>query len=118
MKKGRAFLAVAVLAVFLIGGCEKDPNDPQTWVDKLGDRQEQNDALRRLEHFADPATIKPLADAWKKQNKPSAILRVIIAIAQTKDAKTGKANYTPEAIATLKDAVENFDTASSRSIDD
>src|SRR5882672_3605191 len=109
---------VALAAMLLAVACEKDPNDPQTWVDKLGDRQTQNDALRRLERMADPATLKPLAEAWKKQNKPSPILRVIIAIAGTKDAKTGKPSFTPEAVEVLKDAVDNFDTASPRSIDD
>src|SRR5215470_5899948 len=113
MHKGLTFLAVALL----VTACEKDPNDPQTWVDKLGDRQEQNEALRHLERMDDPSTLKPLGEAWKKQNKPSNILRVIINIAGTKDPKTGKANWTP-ALPYLQDAVDNFDQAAARSIDD
>src|SRR5262249_40910231 len=47
----------------------------------------------------------------------SNILRVLISVAGQKDAKTGKAAWS-NALPYLQDAVENFDTAASRSIDD
>src|SRR5215470_1049447 len=111
-----AFVVIGAAAL-LAAGCEKDPNDPQTWVDKLGDRAEQNEALRHLEHMADPSTVKPLGEAWKKQNKPSAVLRVLISIAGSA-AKTGGKAAWKDALPYLQDAVENFDQAAARSIDD
>jgi HEAT repeat protein len=117
---GRRLLGVLALCAGLASGCEKDPNDPQTWVDKLGDRTAQNEALHRLERMADPASLKPLAEAWKKQNKPSTILRTMISIAGTiaaKDPKAAKAAWA-DTLPVLTDAVDNFDQASSRSIDD
>jgi HEAT repeat protein len=112
----RVWAAAVVFVSVLAAGCEKDPNDPQTWVDKLDERASLNEALRRLERMAEPATIKPLGEAWKKYNKQSNILRAIIAIAGKPD-KDGKAHWEP-AIPYLTDAVENFDQAASRSIDD
>jgi HEAT repeat protein len=118
MAKARfAGRALVLFVVGALGGCEKDPSDPQTWIDKLDDRKDLNEALRHLERMGDPSTVKPLGEAWKKQNKPSNILRVLINVAGQKDAKTGKAAWT-NALPYLQDAVENFDVAASRSIDD
>jgi hypothetical protein len=107
-------------AVLLLGGlslaCEKDPNDPQTWIERLDERAGLNEALRHLERMDDPRAIKPLGEAWKKHNKQSNILRVLISIAGKKDAE-GKAHW-GEAMPYLVDAVENFDQAAARSIDD
>jgi HEAT repeat protein len=115
MPKARSILALA--AAILACACEKDPNDPQTWVDKLGDRSEQSEALHHLERMNDPATIKPLGEVWKKQNKPSNVLRVLIGVAST-SAKAGAKPAWADALPYLSDAVENFDQAASRSIDD
>ena len=116
MSKLKARVVLGAALVFA-AACEKDPNDPQTWVDKLGDRAEQNEALRHLEHMAAPTTVKPLGEAWKKQNKPSAILRTMISICGTVAKNGGKAAWT-DALPYLSDAVENFDQAAARSIDD
>jgi HEAT repeat protein len=117
MSKPAARVVVLAAAALLAAACEKDPNDPQTWVDKLGDRAEQNEALRHLEHMADPSTVKPLGEAWKKQNKPSAVLRVMISIAGAA-AKSGGKSAWADALPYLQEAVENFDQAAARSIDD
>ncbi len=103
-------------SLILGAACEKDPTDPQTWVDRLDDRSAENDALRHLERAADPKTIKPLGEAWKRHNKQSNMLRTLIAVAGKKDEQ-GKAHWT-DALPYLVDAVENFDQAASRSIDD
>jgi HEAT repeat protein len=110
-------LAIGLVLVGVLASCEKDPGDPQTWIDKLDDRKEMNDALRHLERMGDPSSVKPLGEAWKKQNKPSNILRVLISVAGQKDPKTGKAAWT-NALPYLQEAVESFDVAASRSIDD
>lgn len=114
MAKALVALLVGTLA---LTGCEKDPNDAQTWLDKLGDRSKQNDALRHLEHIADPTSIKPLGEIWKAQSRQSALLRSLIVIAGRKDPKTNKSNWA-DALPYLIDAVENFDQAAARSIDD
>jgi len=108
--------AVLLLAGLTLAACEKDPNDPQTWIDRLDDRAGLNETLRHLERMDDPRSIKPLGEAWKKHNKQSNILRAMINIAGKKDAQ-GKARW-GDALPYLKDAVENFDQAAARSIDD
>jgi hypothetical protein len=97
-------------------GCEKDPNDAQTWIDKLDDPREVDDAVRNLERLKDPKAIKPLGGLWRKMNRPSKVLRVMGAIASHEDDK-GKPHY-PEAVEFFKEAIENFDPADERSIDD
>lgn len=109
-------LALAGLCLVGVSGCAKDPNDPQTWVSELDDRATLSSALRRIERAGDPRTIKPLGEAWKKHNKQSNILRVMISVAGKKDAN-GKTHY-EDALPYLKDAVENFDQAARSSIDD
>jgi hypothetical protein len=113
----KARFAATALVLFVFAGCEKDPADPQTWVDKLDDRKDLNEALRHLERMGDPHTVKPLGEAWKKQNKASNILRVLISVAGQKDAKTGKTGWT-DALPYLEDAVDSWDVGSTRSIDD
>jgi hypothetical protein len=110
----RPLFAVAVL--LLGASCEKDPNDPQTWIGKLDDRAGLNETLRHLERMADPRSIKPLGEAWKKHNRHSSVLRTMISIAGRKD-EAGK-THLGDALPYLTDAVENFDPAASRSIDD
>ena len=111
---GQALLLGVCLTA--LPACEKDPNDPQTWIGKLDDRAELNQALRHLERMGDPVAIKPLGEAWKKLNKPSNVLRVMINLAGTPD-KSGKTHW-GDALPYLIDAVENFDQAAARSIDD
>ena len=107
-----AWLVVTHLSL----GCDKDPNDAQTWIDKLDDPREVDEAVRNLERLKDPKAIKPLGALWRKMNRPSKVLRVIGAIAMHQD-EAGKTHY-EDAIDLFKDAVENFDPADERSIDD
>jgi len=97
-------------------GCESDPLDAQTWIDKLDDRKELPEALRRLERLKDPRSIKPLGETWKRLNKQSSVLRALIAVASHVDEK-GNAQF-KDAIPYLIIAVKDFDQGSGRSIDD
>ncbi len=110
----------AVLLAFCVS-CEKDPNDADTWVDQLDDRAKVNEALRHLERLADPASIKPLGEAWRKSNKQSNLLRALITVAghvdPKADPKAAKGQW-KDALPYLIEAVENFDPGSRRSIDD
>src|SRR5262245_10676433 len=81
----RGIVALAGLFVVGVWACAKDPNDPQTWVSELDDRATLSSALRHIERAGDPKTIKPLGEAWKKHNKQSNILRVMISVAGKKD---------------------------------
>ncbi len=111
---------VVVAALLLLAAaCEKDPNDPQTWIDKLDDRGSLNESLRRLERMGDPRSIKPLGEAWKRYNRQSNVLRTMINIAAGSGNKgEGDQPHWADALPFLVDAVQNFDPASSRSIDD
>jgi HEAT repeats len=115
--RARTLAFVALLATVGGAGCEKDPLDAQTWIDKLDDRKELNEALRRLDRLHDPRSIKPLGETWKRLNKQSNVLRTLIAVAGHVDEKTGKAQY-DDAIPYLVTAVADFDPGSGRSIDD
>jgi len=112
----RAWLAAALLCS-AAAGCDKDPDDPQTWVEQLDDRAKIPEALQRLEYMADPRSVKPLGEAWRRSNKQSQILRTMIAVAGKTDPKTGKAAW-GDAVPFLIEAVESIEGGSRRSIDD
>ena len=59
MKFPTAWLAAALLCSAAIA-CDKDPDDPQTWIEQLDDRAKMPEALQRLEYMADPRSVKPL----------------------------------------------------------
>jgi hypothetical protein len=100
------------------GACEKDPDDPQTWVDQLDDRAKMSEALARLEYLGDPRSVKPLGEAWRRSNKQSQILRTLIAVAGKTDAKTGKASW-GDAVPFLIEAVNAvWEGGSKRAVDD
>jgi hypothetical protein len=105
------------LATLGAAACETDPLDAQTWIDKLDDRKELPEALRRLERLHDPRSIKPLGETWKRLNKDSKVLRTLVAVASHVDEKTGQAQF-KDAIPYLTVAVKEFDQGSGRSIDD
>src|SRR5262245_41970241 len=104
MRLRAPFAAVAAI-LLAASGCEKDPHDAATWIDKLDERAELNEAIRNLERLKDPRAIKPLGEAWKKHNKHSAVLRSMIAIAGHPDPKTQETHF-KDAIPFLLDAVE------------
>jgi HEAT repeat protein len=112
--------AAAACAALLLAGCPKDPYDPATWVDKLDDQDpaERAEAVTHLQQLKDPAAIKPLGEFWRKNNRPSKVLRIIIDLASYVDAekKTGP-NWAP-AIPYLVEAIENADYNEQGSIDD
>jgi HEAT repeat protein/PBS lyase HEAT-like repeat-containing protein len=112
------FVGLLVLVPVLVSvlACEKDPNDPQTWIDKLDDRSSLNEALHHLSRLNDPRSIKPLGDAWKKGNRSQpSILRAMIDVAGHPGAD-GKAQW-GGAIPYLIEAVDQFD-GNARSADD
>ncbi|HKA88159.1 MAG TPA: HEAT repeat domain-containing protein [Haliangiales bacterium] len=114
----RATARLAALVVLCCGACEKDPDDPQTWVDQLDDRSKMSEALARLEYMGDPRSVKPLGEAWRRSNKQSQILRTLIAVAGKTDAKTGKAAW-GDAVPFLIEAVNAvWEGGSRRAVDD
>ena len=122
MTPRRSIAMVVIAAALFAAACEKDPHDPATWIDKLDDRVELNEALRNLERLKREKSannaVKPLGDAWKKQNRDSRILRVMIAVAGYEDPKTGKVPAWDKALPYLLDAVENYDPGDQRSRED
>jgi HEAT repeat protein len=116
-RMSRVLVAVMLTGSILVPACEKDPNEPETWIDKLDDNTEVDEAVRNLGRLKDPKAIKPLGKLWKKLNKPSTVLRVIINIAATPDPKT-KAPHYEDAIPFLVEAVEGFESGVERSVDD
>lgn len=106
-------LLVALVAVAL-GGCPADPYDPNTWIEKLDNPAELDQAITELQRLKDPVAVKPLAEAWEKQNRPQKILRVVIELAERTD--NGGPHW-EHALPVLRTAVDEFDVNDQRSID-
>ncbi len=111
-----ALALVAGVSLFTLTGCPSDPYDPQTWIDKLDEPTEVEEAVTKLEELRDPVAIKPLGKVWRKHNKWPRVLRVIVTLADQKTEKGGP--YWEDAIPVLVEAVEQVDIIDRRSIDD
>lgn len=83
-----AGIITALVSLSMLTGCPKDPYDAQTWIDKLDDRGSVERAITELSRLKDPKSIEPLGKTWRKHNRPSRILRVIIDIAGQHDKGT------------------------------
>lgn len=124
MRVRQGLLAVAFLGVcsVFLPACEKDPNEAQTWIDKLDDAREAEEAVRNLERLKDPKAIKPLGKVWRKMNRPSKILRTIVTLAsyENKDPDKGPVRDATwdDAKEFLVEAVESYDPGDQRSIED
>src|SRR5262245_7109342 len=105
------FLAFAILP---LAGCPKDPFDADTWIDKLDDPSEAERAVTELQRLKDPKAIGPLSSVWRKKNKSQRVLRVIIEIAE-KPSK-GEPAW-DKAMPVLLEAIDDFDEADDRSVD-
>lgn len=115
---GAARLCAVTLLILMFGltGCPKDPYDPDTWIDKLDDRdpREVERAVTELQRLKHPKAIKPLANTWRKQSKSSKILKVIIELAANTE---NDGPHWDLAIDVLVEAVEDYDVGDSRSIE-
>jgi hypothetical protein len=124
-------MSTLIVSSFMVSGCANDPYDPQTWIDKLDDAGELEEAITTLERLRCPEAIKPLGKVWKKHNKWSKVLRVIINLADQPEMKkghekfpnqdcpdAGEGPYWKDAIPILIAAVEEFDVTDEREIQD
>src|SRR3990172_1436445 len=80
--------ALAGALLMFLAGCPKDPYDCDTWTDKLDDKQEIERAITELGRLKCPESIDDLGDAWKANNYPARVLRVIIDVADQRDMGT------------------------------
>jgi len=80
--------ALAGALLMFLTGCPKDPYDCETWTDKLDDKQEIERAITELGRLKCPESIDDLGEAWKANNYPARILRVIIDVADQRDMGT------------------------------
>jgi len=123
-----AFLAMSTVT---LSACSKDPYDPHTWIDKLDEASEVEEAITNLERLRCPVAIKPLGEVWEKHNRWSKVLRVMIGIADqpemvkgyekypNQDCKSaGEGPYWKDAIPFLITAVEEFDVTDDQEIQD
>ena len=128
-----SLLAMSTLIVssITVGACSSDPFDPQTWIDKLDDGAELEEAITNLERLKCPEAIKPLGKVWEKHNKWSKVLRVIINLADQPEMvkghpkfpngdcpDAGEGPYWKDAVPFLISAVEEFDVTDEREIQD
>lgn len=128
-----SLLAMSTLIVtsFMGSACSKDPYDPQTWIDKLDDAAELEEAITALERLHCPEAIKPLGKVWEKHNRWSKVLRVIINLADQPEMRkghdkfpngdcpdAGEGPYWEDAVPFLITAVEEFDVTDEREIQD
>ncbi|MEM9488726.1 MAG: HEAT repeat domain-containing protein [Myxococcota bacterium] len=116
---GRYALALIIpaLAALVLTGCPKDEYDPQTWIEKLDDPNPQavDEAIRRLQRLKDPVAVGPLGEAWRRQNRPQRVLRVLIELAERD--QDGKGPTWDDAIEYLEEAVSDLDVSDERSIE-
>jgi HEAT repeats len=121
-----AFVFSGLLALSA-AGCPKDEFDPNTWIPKLSDPQQNERAVTALERLGDPMAIPALGKAWDKAGRPERILRVIIELSgplteqQAKDLYkyNGKARPASwdKSLPILKSAIEEVDKDNPRSVE-
>lgn len=114
----RTALVTMAAMLFWVAACEKDPHDPKTWIGKLDEPTEVDEAVRNLERLKDPVAVQPLGELWRRMNRPSKVLRAIISIAGHEDPAKGRKPEWKDALPFLLEAVEKFDPGDERSIDD
>ena len=111
-----ASLALVTLLASVFSGCIDDPYDANTWIKKLDDVRHWEEAVLKLERLKDPNAIEALGKAWESHNKDGKILRAIISLAELPPEWNGPA--WEKAIPTLRAAVDDFDIANVRSLED
>jgi HEAT repeat protein len=110
---------VAGLFLLTLSGCPKDPYEADTWIDKLDDPKEVQEALQKLADLQDPKAIAPLGKVWEKHNRSSKVLRVIIGLAeQTANPRHPGGPFWTDAIPVLSRAVSEFKLGDARSVED
>jgi len=143
----RAILAALACAsaVCLLSGCPDNPYSADTWIPKLDDPKDLDEAVTKLQELCDPKAIPALGKAWEKNNRPTRILQAIVDLAQplspgpggTADTKNctdfvksgrfwdgdaatghGTTDGWQLALPFLREAIEDVDTASTQKVDD
>jgi HEAT repeat protein len=61
----------STLAVLFVVGCVADPQDPKTWIKKLDDPREKDEAVINLVKLKDPSAVPALIDLYKKTKDPN-----------------------------------------------
>jgi hypothetical protein len=64
------------------GPSADDPHDVRTWIAKLDDPNEVENAVSQLEALGDPRAIEPLSALWLNSGRPVRVLEVIIQLAR------------------------------------
>lgn len=133
--KSKVLLSLALSAFSIIAmfssGCSSDPYDPKTWIEKLDDPAELEEAITHLTQLNCPEAIKPLGKIWETNNKWSKVLHLIISLADqphmvkghekypNQDCPdAGEGPYWKEAIPFLMKAVQDFDVTDEKDIAD
>ncbi len=124
-------MSTLIVSSFIGSACSSDPYDPQTWIDKLDNAGDLEEAITALERLNCPEAIKPLGKIWEKHNKWSKVLRVIITLADQPEMvkghpkfpnadcpDSGEGPYWEDAVPFLISAVEDFDVTDEREIQD
>ncbi len=129
--KMKSILALFAASTVALSACEKDPYDPQTWIDKLDDSTARSEAIVKLDQLHCPEAITPLGKIWEKNNKPSKILSLLISLANQPEMvkgyekfpdqdcpDAGEGPYWDDAVPFLITALEDFDVTSTAEIED
>jgi HEAT repeat protein len=98
--------------------------DPNLWISGLEDTADVERALTELARLKDPIAIPALARTWRRYNRASRILRIIVELAdQTAPPegvkrKRGPGPYWKDALPVLVEAVEHYDPGDVRTVED
>jgi len=95
------WILVGALTIGAVG-CVDDPQDPKTWIKKIGDPREGKDAINQLIRLKDAQAVEPLIAHYKK-TKDSETLR---ALATFKDKRA-----VPVFVDALDFSEDSFDQA-------
>jgi hypothetical protein len=128
-----AALSFAGAAMLFLSGCPDNPDSADTWIAKLDDPKQMERAVTELQNLCNPKAIEPLGQTWKRNNKPTRVLQVVIELSReltagpggtaeqkfcTDFVKTGRPASWDKSLPFLREAIEDVDSNSQRSIDD
>src|SRR5206468_1332257 len=72
-RRGSMRRSLVVMALAMMVGCVDDPQDPKTWIKKLGDVREGKEAVTNLVRLKDPSAVEPLVAVYKKSKDPDVL---------------------------------------------
>src|SRR5687767_3618041 len=80
MLREHRFILPCLLLCGLLSACISDPNDPKTWIKKLNNPREQQEAIQNLVRIDDKVAVPALIELYRdpKGSKTPELLEAIV----------------------------------------